>query len=189
MKTTFVMPLLASAVLLFASCDNNSQNDTEENAMEQNEEKHDDTNLENDAEFAVKAASGGMMEVELGKLAVNKAVTPEVKNFGQSMIDDHSAANAELKGVAASKNITLPAGPGEDKQDEIDKLNTKTGLDFDKDYIDFMVKDHKDDIDEFEKEASNGKDADLKNWASGKVPVLRHHLEMAEAIQEGLKKK
>jgi putative membrane protein len=66
-------------------------------------------------------------------------------------------------------------------------LQEKSAKDFDKDYIDFMVNDHEDDIDAFEKQAENGKDAELKSWAAGKVTTLKHHLEMAKATQEIVK--
>ena len=69
----------------------------------------------------------------------------------------------------------------------IDHLREKKGRDFDKDYIDMMVKDHKEDIELFEKEAEKGNDADLKAWANAKLPTLREHLRMAESIQQDIK--
>ena len=127
------------------------------------------------------------MEVELGRLAATKATSPEVKKFAQMMVDDHSKANDELKALAQQKNISLPASLSEEKQKKLTDFNEKKAEDFDKDYIDFMVEDHEDDIEEFEEQAKNGKDAELKTWASGKVATLRHHLEMAKSTQEILK--
>jgi putative membrane protein len=105
-----------------------------------------------------------------------------VKNFAQMMVTDHTAANDELKKLAASKNITLPTTMGEDEQDKIDKLNKKTGKDFDQDYMDMMVKDHKNDIDKFEKAGNNLDDPDLKNFAMKALPTLQKHLDSAKAI-------
>lgn len=186
MKKTAVL-LIATAVFAFTSCTDSTPDDTVEAAEVQNEEVH--TDLERDADFAVKAAAGSMMEVELGKLAVAKGVSTAVKKFGQSMIDDHSTANEELKALAATKNIALPVAMGDDKQEVVNKLNEKQGAEFDKEYIDYMVKDHKDDIDLFEDESEKGNDADVKNWAAGKVPILRHHLQMAEEIDNVLENK
>ena len=66
-------------------------------------------------------------------------------------------------------------------------MDQKKGTDFDKDYMDLMVKDHKDDIDEFEKAAEKSEDPDVKSWAAGKVTTLRHHLEEAQRVRDALK--
>jgi putative membrane protein len=177
-------------VCLFAlaACGTKSNpDDSKEIAEDQNEEKFDSTKLEDDTEFAVNAADGGMLEVQLGQLAATKASSPKVKEFAQKMVDDHSKANDELKSLAAQKNISLPASLSEDKQKKYDDLAGKSGADFDKAYSEFMVKDHKDDIDKFKKCADDAKDADLKAWAAGKVPVLEHHLSMAQAMEEVVK--
>lgn len=127
------------------------------------------------------------MEVELGKLASTNASSPAVKAFGQQMVSDHTKANDELKTLAASKNITLPATPGNKHQDHINDLKEKKGADFDKAYIDLMVDDHKEDVDAFQKEANDGKDAEIKAFAAGKVPTLQHHLDMAKSTKDKLK--
>jgi len=100
------------------------------------------------------------------------------------MVDDHTKANNELKALAQTKNISLPAVLSNESQRKFDNLNEKTGAEFDKEYMDQMVKDHKEVIDEFEDEAEDGKDAEIKSWAAGKLTALRHHLETAEQTQE-----
>ena len=103
------------------------------------------------------------------------------------MVKDHSKDRDELKLLAAKKNISIPDVPGEHYQKHIDDLEKKKGSEFDKDYISFMVSDHHDDIDAFEKEAKNGKDADLVSFANKGLPILKEHLNMAEAINNKLK--
>lgn len=182
--------ILAAAIGLFSftACnDTNNNDDSKEIAMETNEEKFDTTRVEDDAEFAVKAADGGMMEVELGKLAASKATSADVKSFANMMVTDHTAANEELKGIAASKNITLPAAISDDKMKKINDLREKTGAEFDKDYMSFMVDDHEDDIDAFKKQAEKGNDAELKQFAAGKVPTLEKHHAEAKRIHDALK--
>jgi putative membrane protein len=181
------MVLVAAVLATTLSCKNN-ENSSNEAAKEENKEKFDSTDIKRDASFAVKAASGGMMEVELGNLAMTNGSTQQVKDFGQSMVADHSKANEELKALAASKNISLPTMPNADMQKKIDDLKQKQGRDFDNAYIDLMVDDHNEDIDDFQKEGDKGNDADLKSWAAGKVPVLQHHLQMAKDAQNALKK-
>lgn len=134
------------------------------------------------ADFAVKAANGGMMEVQLGEYASKNATDKSVKDFGAMMAKDHSKANDELKSIATSKNIALPATVGQDMTDDMNDLMKKTGKDFDKDYMNAMVKDHKDDIDMFQKAADDSKDSDMKAFASKTLPTLQKHLNDAEAI-------
>lgn len=187
-KNVFSLLLCASAIIVTTSCGNNGSNtDSKEAAKEQNEQKFDNTSMEDDTKFAVAAADGGMLEVQLGQLAQTNGSSAQVKQLGQMMVDDHSKANEELKATAAQKNITLPTTLSENSQKKYDDLSKKNGADFDKAYADMMVDDHEKDIDEFKKEASDGKDADLKNWAAGKVPVLEHHLEMAKSTKDAVK--
>jgi putative membrane protein len=180
--------LVAFMVCSLLACGGKKETDSAEAAEETNEEKFDEKDTEKDADFAVAAADGGMLEVQLGQLAVSKGTTDAVKKFGQSMVDDHSKANNELKALAAQKNITLPSSLSDEKQKKYNDLSEKTGAEFDKAYAKFMVEDHKEDIDAFKKEAENGKDADLKSWAAGKVPVLEHHLSMAEQTRDAVDK-
>jgi putative membrane protein len=147
-----------------------------------------DTSMADDREFAMEAASGGLMEVALGKLAETNASSAKVKEFGRMMVTDHTKANTELKALAARKNITIPTTPTEHHQKHIDELKTKKGSDFDKAYVDMMVDDHKEDVDNFEEEVKDGNDADLKAFASKTLPVLNKHLTSIKAIQDGMKK-
>src|SRR4051812_35990614 len=127
--------LIVTAMLFCASC-NSNENNSNKAAKEENKEKFDSTDVKKDAEFAVKAAAGGIMEVELGNIAMGNGSMQSVKQFGQNMVTDHSKANDELKAVAAAKNISLPSVPNSDMQKKIDDLKQKHGSDFDKAYID-----------------------------------------------------
>jgi putative membrane protein len=172
---------------LLASCGNND-NESKKEAMAENKEKFDSTLIQDDTKFAVAAADGSMMEVQLGKLALSNGSSKKVKSFAQMMIDDHSKAGDELNKIAASKNISLPATISNKNQDSYNDLAGKKGADFDKAYTSFMLDDHKDAIDAFSKESENGKDNDLKNWATGKIPVLQHHLMMAQSADSSVRK-
>jgi putative membrane protein len=188
MKNTITLSTLFAAFLFtFVSCGTKSnQDDSKEIAEEQNEQKFEDSDLEDDTDFAIKAADGGMLEVQLAELALTKASSPKVKEFAQTMITDHSKANDELKSLAQSKNISLPTSLSEENQKDYNDLAEKSGAEFDKAYCEFMVKDHKDDLDKFKKAADDAEDPDLKTWAAGKVPVLEHHLSMAEGMEKAI---
>jgi putative membrane protein len=147
-----------------------------------------DTSMSADRDFVTEAASGGLMEVELGKTASTNAASPKVKAFGKMMVTDHTKANTELKAVAAKKNITIPSTPDEKHQGHINDLKEKKGVEFDKAYVDMMVDDHKEDVSKFEDEAKNAKDPDIKAFAAKTLPVLQKHLSSIQAIQSSMKK-
>jgi putative membrane protein len=134
------------------------------------------------ADFAVTAAKGGMMEVAMGNIAAQKAINPRVRNFGAMMVADHTKAGDDLKQRATTQNIVLPAAVSEDDQKMIDKLNTKSGKDFDKAYMDMMLDDHKKDIAEFKKAAEKCTNPSIKDFANSSLPVLQKHLDSAQAI-------
>jgi putative membrane protein len=132
-----------------------------------------------DKEFIQAAAKGGMMEVAMGKMGQKQAKSADVKKFATLMVTDHTKANNQLKALAKKKGVTLEsAAPKMDKMDDAS---------FDKDYMADMVKDHEKDVAEFEKQAKDGSDADVKAWANKTLPTLKKHLELAKETQGKLK--
>ena len=140
-----------------------------------------------DKAFVEKAAIGGLAEVQMGKLAQQKAASEQVKQFGTRMVDDHSKANDELKQVASSKGITLPTDLDAKHKGKMAKLEKLSGAQFDRAYMDDMVADHKEDVSEFQKQAKSGSDADVKGFASKTLPTLQEHLTMAESTDKAVK--
>jgi len=135
-----------------------------------------------DTSFAKEAALGGMSEVELGQLAVQKASDPRVRQFGQHMIDDHSKANDALKAAAAQEGITLlPTSTDKKHEATRDKLEKLSGTQFDEAYTKEMVRDHKEDVAAFEKQAKAG-NSPVQRFASDTLPTLQNHLQMIESI-------
>ena len=132
--------------------------------------------------FAPTAAQGGLAEVELGRLALQRAADPAVKEFGQRMVTDHTRANAELKAVAAQKNIQLPTDLSSSQKSTMDKLSKLSGAEFDREYMSDMVKDHETDVKEFETQAKEGTDTDVKDFATKTLPTLQAHLQMARNV-------
>ena len=137
-----------------------------------------------DRKFIEEAAQGGMAEVQLGKLAADKASSPDVKKFGQKMVDDHSKADDQLKELATSKGVTVPTSLDKSSQREMDKLSKLSGADFDREYMKTMVSDHKKDVSDFKSEASKAKDPDVKQFASSTLPTLEEHLTLAQSAQK-----
>jgi putative membrane protein len=187
-KSVFANLALGAVVALFpiagiaqsGSMSDSSSNSHSGSSMSSSSTK---SNLSlSDKKFVRDAAQGGMAEVELGKLATEKASSDDVKKFGQRMVDDHTKAADQLKQVASSEGIQLPQGlSAKDKMTE-ERLSKLSGEQFDKAYMADMVKDHTQDVTEFQHESHSGKDAAVKNFASQTLPTLEDHLKQAKEI-------
>ncbi|MGI8470008.1 MAG: DUF4142 domain-containing protein [Pyrinomonadaceae bacterium] len=213
-KIIFLSAILALGIAGLAGCDNNANSNTVANmnsSMNRNAANSMATNLNVNSNTAVvvnnnainsnvaneveggsfgfmkEAAQGGMAEVELGKLAASKAQNAEVKAFGQKMVTDHTKINNDLKEVAAKKKATLPTEVNAKQKELMDKLSKLSGADFDKEYVDSMVDDHKEDIDAFQEQADSGNDSNVKGFAARNLPTLKAHLDMIKNIQGKMK--
>ena len=137
-----------------------------------------------DQDFMLAAAQGGMTEVKLGELAAQNGERADVKEFGQMMVKDHSAINADLKTLAAQKEVTLSVSLDAKHQKMVDKLAALNGSAFDQAYIASMIKDHKMDAQEFKAESVATKDADIKSFVDKSLPVVQMHLEHIKAMKK-----
>lgn len=141
----------------------------------------------NDMRFAKDAAIGGMTEVEMGKIAVQKGTNDQVKALGQMLVDDHSKMNDQLKQLAAKDNFTLPTSLDPKHQAEVNKFQKmSSGAAFDRAFLREAVADHTADIGKFQTEANAGNNQDLKNLASSALPTLQNHLSKAQAAQNAV---
>jgi putative membrane protein len=135
-----------------------------------------------DRSFIAEAAAGGMAEVELGRLASQKASSSDVKEFGQMMVDDHTKANDQLKKIATGKGVTAPhALKPQDKATQ-ERLSKLSGEAFDRAYMQHMVKDHQKDVALFRKQSTSASDPEVKQFASSTLPTLERHLQRAQAL-------
>src|ERR1700761_6797651 len=189
--------LLIAAVLATAvqSCSNGAK-DAKDKADSLNKTKDTTSNAmntggiavsSNDAKFATEAASGGMAEVALGKLALQKTSDTSIKDFANMMVTDHSKANDELMAIAKTKNITLPTEPDSAHIKKMDELSQLIGKDFDKAYVDAMIGGHKKTLDLMNNEAKNGSDTTLKAFAAKTAPVAQTHLDAINKIHSSMK--
>jgi putative membrane protein len=136
-----------------------------------------------DKKFVKDAAEGGMAEVEMGKLATEKASSEAIKKFGQRMVDDHTKAGDQLKQVASEEGIQLPDKLSAKDEMTKDRLSKLSGEQFDKAYMSDMVKDHTQDVAEFKRESNSGTNPQIKNFAAGTLPTLEDHLKEAKKIE------
>ena len=135
-----------------------------------------------DSSFYKAAAQGGMAEVAAAELAQKKSSDPNIKDFAAMMVKDHTAANDELKSIAAQQNVTLPAGPSMKQQAGKAKLEALSGESFDKAYVKEQVQAHRSTVALLQKEIASGQDDAAKTFARKILPTVRAHLKAIEAI-------
>ena len=179
MNTKFFLPLIATAGFGLLPWTGMAANDAEDAG------KTTGHLAINDAEFVRKAVQGEMTEVRLGELAAQKGKRDDVKKFGEQMVTDHTKINDSLKSLALLKGITLQDALDPAHAGVVDRLATLESDQFDKAYIDEMVKDHKEDIGAFREEAKVVKDSDLKTLVAKSLPILKEHMQHIEKVANG----
>lgn len=182
--TIFAAALLSLGVS--SSCNNTGKSPQHETPADSAEaiNKTDKTVDSLSAVFAVKVADDGMMEVALGKLALEKATDPRVKAFASMSVNDRTKINEELKSIAENRKIALPSAMSEAAKKFIDKLSKKSGKAFEKEYIAEMVDDHDRDVKDFDNAANNLESISLREWARKTLPTVMIHLDSARAIKD-----
>ena len=135
-----------------------------------------------DKMFLRKAAEGGMAEIQLGQLAAQKGSSDDVKQFGQKMVDDHTALNNDMKPFCDSMGVKPPTKLSKKDQMEYDKLNGMSGDAFDKEYLAYMSKDHHNDVKEFKAEEQTAGDPSLKAAVSKGLGVIQQHTMMVDQL-------
>jgi putative membrane protein len=135
-----------------------------------------------DRKFIEDAARDNMAEIQLAKLAEQKAQSDEVKQFAKKMAEDHQKASEELKTIASQKGVTVPTEVAGDHKSLHQRLDKMSGAEFDKAFMKDMVKQHKKDVEKFEKASDSAKDDDVKQFASKTLPTLKAHHEHAQQL-------
>ncbi len=169
------------------SSSNNPSNTMQSSSTMENQGHNTAVAATNDKKFMKEAAEGGLAEVELGKLAEERASNQEVKDFGKQMVNDHSKANEQLKEVASKEGVTLPDNLSAKDKMLKQRLEKLSGPNFDRAYMENMVKDHKKDVAEFNRESTSGKDNAVKEFAAKTLHTLKEHLKKAESIEPNVK--
>ena len=199
MKNIIILFCLLTIIFLLAAC--NSAADTASMGTDSthkvagnmsSDSSHNDSSKQGvtsapdtaDVAFLHKAASGGMLEVQLGTLSAQNGHSPRVKAFGEMMIKDHTDANLNLKTVASQLKVAIPDSLMPAHAHYKMMLSMQKDAEFDKAYMKMMLEDHNEDIADFEK-ASKSKNSIVKNFASQTLPVLKKHLDSAKAIVGG----
>lgn len=170
-----------SLVAVFAFCGSHGWAQTTSSKMDMSKSA-----MGSDEKFVKEASSGGTAEVKLGKLAQEKGSSESVKKFGARMVSDHTKAGDNLKQAASRANIPVSNTMDAKEQDLYNKLSQMSGDSFDREYAKEMVEDHTHDVSEFRKEATNGQNETIKNFASETLPTLQEHLKLAQDMQKSV---
>ncbi len=190
-KQTSIVALLTAIGIsvLGAACSNQPSDSTANSApvvktepAQAPSDKGDQVVTGGDLAFMNDAAPGGMAEVEMGQMAAKQAQSIEVKRFGERMVIDHSKAGDELKQLASTKKVTLPAMVNPKHKEMMEKLSKLKGADFDHEYVTAMIADHEKDVAAFENAVKAGTDADVKAFAAKTLQTLKAHLQMIRDI-------
>jgi len=135
-----------------------------------------------DEAFVRAAARGGLSEIKLGKLAMDQGTNETVKAFGTRMVAEHTKAGDELKEAAKEENIGLPTDLTAKDQATYERLSKLSGAEFDQAYAQDMVKDHQQDLRDFQREANHGNDDVIRGFASETVPMIQQHFDQAKEM-------
>lgn len=188
MKVQQIFMVIMVSVFVLGACGNPTDRRAADDAVDQARQVNDTTAMVNsdDMEFAIQAADAGLAEIELGKLAMERASDQRIKEFAQRMVNEHEQANDELLAIAARHNITLPPVGGEDQIDKQRDLREKTGEAFDREYMELMVADHDDVVSLFEDASSDVRNSDLQAFAAKTLPSLKRHAEEARTLRDSI---
>lgn len=136
-----------------------------------------------DKGFIKDAAVDGLYEVEIGKIASQRAADPAVKSFAQMLVNHHSAANDELKQLASSRNVEIATELPMMKRRSVERLSKMSGSEFDREFVNKVaIKEHEKDIKRFEEASREAKDPEVRAWAEKTLPTLRQHLADAQKL-------
>jgi putative membrane protein len=153
--------------------------------MDQMQQQQGDPNgAMQDKAFVHEVLQGGMAEVQLGQLAAQKGSSPDVKQFGQKMVDDHTKLGAQMKQVADQMGVKPPKDISKKDKELLSKLQGLSGTQFDNAYIAAMVKDHKKDLDAFKSEAQQGQTPAMQQVAQQDGQIIAQHLQMIQQIAQ-----
>jgi putative membrane protein len=179
-----------TVILIFAasfcfSCETNRYADVPADYNIQPRQKQHPLNKQNDAAFLALAANSVLLESQLAELAVRRPTSPEVKEFAISVMTDHSIAMDELREIGSRIDVALPKEMSPDQRRHFVRIAKKNGQQFEHAFCDFIYLNNTVALKRFEKIAQDGNSEALRNWAWGKLGIMKRHMAMAQNIESG----
>ena len=181
---------LAVALPLLSACSSGGSNDAVDAANVENKNKISEADVtakqEADADFLVKSTSRALLQVELGKLAQARATTPTVRTYGARLVQNRLELLNALRGLATSKNLTVPPALGGDEQAAYHEVSTKTGTQIDKSVMELILKVQKQDEDAFDDMKDDAYDGDIRGFAAKYHTPVQEELAGAEEVADAI---
>lgn len=134
--------------------------------------------------FLERAAQDNVAEMELAEMAQERAASEDVKYYAKLLQSSHEVANERLRNIAEQQNVELPDEPNEQQKQTAEKLSNLEGEQFDRQYLQAMIEDHKKAIELFKQQAQSGQSPEVQQYAKQTLPALQAHLEMAQQIEQ-----
>ncbi len=197
MKTNLMSALLITGLLFNTGCSEkkdatDTAEDINDNKIENNGAGTQMANSEGDAkdvaEYMVDLANTGMSELEMSKIAADRATNQSVKDFAKQTVDTHTEDEARLKAEASKYNVTLPSTMSNDAQEMVNKLrDEKAGMDFDKKYLDNMADVNDKAMNKAKNLIDNTTEPALKEFAQKIVTDDQQHMDKAKMLKDALK--
>lgn len=184
---------LSAAVLMAAACNNTGapdQNRHNTDPMNASAADSGDIGLKPDEiEFMTEATKGGLTEIALSELVQQKSDNKRIQDFATMIIQDHSSANSQLSTLAGTKSVSLPDTLSRVNEMKAGKLAGEKGMDFERDYLETMIQDHKKAIADFDEAQKKAENPRLRAWIGNTLPDLQKHLDSATVIEDALGKR
>jgi putative membrane protein len=141
-----------------------------------------------DRKFVELAASDNESQMALGKLALERATSPAVREYARMLVEDHTRSVGRLKSIANGASFPIPTSALPEQEEELRKLSRVPSEDFDRKFMDRMIKDHEKAIDTFQKAVAGLDSDELRQYALDALPKLREHLDLARGARDGLRR-
>jgi putative membrane protein len=184
-KLTVHTAFVFMSISTISSCSHEPK-DSKESAEQMNDTKFNNKE-ERDAESLVKAYASNLFEIKVSENAALNAATADVKKLATMLIEAHTKMNTTVKALAEKKQVTLPTDLTDEQRKKIEDLAERTGMDYDKKYVEMMKEKHEHAINTYEKDADESADNDVKAWANQSLTEVRSHLDMTENTWHNIK--
>jgi len=135
------------------------------------------------SQFIIESVDARLMDLEEGKVVIQRSTSKNLKEYGDLMMKDQSRMLEELKIIADRKQVKLPSDLSQEKAEGLADLKKEHGTSFDKKFVKMMILDHKRDVKKFEK-ATKSDDADIKLFATKYLPVVQSHLDKIRTLKK-----
>lgn len=154
----------------------------------ENDDKTDPSVIgELDKQFILEASDDALFQVNAGQVAASRTMQDSIQEYGEEMTTDHTEVGKELQTLATARKVQLPTTLSDERQQQLDSLSVQTGMSLDTLYLNQMVAIQERVVRLMEIEGASGKDTELKQWASDRLPVVRQFEERAKALRDSLR--